>query len=795
MGCRPLTYKGSQKYLSWVGTASWSRSSRASRTLRASEHTSLETQQNQPIAATRSRIDSDFPDTVKRACFGAVGVSMLLFVAAASGLAYLRHDLNVPTVNLPTLAETSAGVKIFDRHDKYICTVYADRDKLPVPLSKMSPNIRKAVMAAEDHTFAHHHGLDFSAIARACFKNWKAKKTVEGASTLTQQLARNLFLDKDDRSMQRKMREAFIAWDLEDRYSKPKIMEAYLNEIYFGNGVHGVERAASQYFNKHASQLTVTESAFLAGLIKSPSILGAPCNRALAMKRRDEVIENMAKFGYITQASANTAEHTKLAFKSGRHRLAYPHYIAPLLTELSTQISTSEWNHGYKVYSNLDIAAQQAAEKTLADGIKHAPKGINQGALVTVSLKDGAVLAVVGGVGGYEKTQWNRALHPHTAGSSFKPFVYLTGLINGAIKPNTIVEDAPMVVQTPGAPPWSPKNFDNKYKGWLTIRQALAFSRNICAARVGLAAGLDNVVRVAHAAGIGSQLDAYPSLSLGSCAVTPFEMANAYATLARRGQYIHPTMIRHIEDQSGKIVHSFAATAAQTLPAEQCAEIIDAMQDVVRHGTGTQARLNGLAVAGKTGTADKGKDIWFVGATPDAVTAVWGGNDQNKSVPGTHVTGGVVMAHIWNQYMTKFVSINKPQTIAFAPPQQPLAGGSAHDVYAMQMLATTDFEGVENSRRAQSSELKLPASVVTASAETPTPAAGNPQSLSVSASTPAVQTASRAGNFEHETTTFSDTVIPTINASPAPEPQRAGNVHIEQWQGNRRISSTHVVAY
>ncbi|HEY9773849.1 MAG TPA: PBP1A family penicillin-binding protein [Planktothrix sp.] len=574
-------------------------------------------------------------------------------------------------MQLPTLAQSKAGVAIYDKNNKYVCTVYADRDKDPVALSQVSPNMRNAIVSAEDHNFYKHHGVDPVGIMRAAFINWKSKKTVQGASTLTQQLARNLYLNKDDRSFSRKLREAFIAWDIESAYSKSKILECYLNEVYFGGGVHGVERASEHYFAKHASQLNVSESAFLAGLVRCPTVFGSTANRALAMHNRDRIIGEMQYYGYINANQAASARGTQLAFKTGPSRLRYPQYITYVLGELDQFTDADTRKQGCKVYTNLDPKLQAKAVADLTQGIKHAPKGIDQGAMVTISLKDGAILAMVGGAGS-QNSEWNRATHPHTAGSSFKPFVYLTGLIKGVIQQDTAIEDEPYSIEAEGMPPYQPHNFDGSYKGWMTCRDALAQSRNVCSVRVAEACGIDSVVETAHAAGVRAQLDAYPSLALGSCAVSPLDMANAYATLARYGGYMPASTIRKVESLDGKVIEENRGSRSQNLPAEQVAQLVDVMQDVVRHGTGMAAALPGIAVAGKTGTADKGKDIWFVGFTPDTVTAVWGGNDHNKAVRGTHVTGGGVMAHIWKSFMTDYYHMNRPTQLAFAPPATPL---------------------------------------------------------------------------------------------------------------------------
>jgi len=601
------------------------------------------------------------------------GVLLAFALATVVGAMRLHQQLNLPAATLPTLVTADRGVQFYDRYDHYICTIHADRDRQPVPLSKISKNMRKAVVAAEDHHFYNHHGIDIYGIVRAFNKNRKAGHVVEGGSTITQQLVRNLYLDKTDRSYKRKIKEVFLSWDAENRYSKAKLLETYLNEVYFGGGVYGIERAANHYFDKHALQLSIPESAFLAGLIKSPSVFGNPANRKLALARQHEVLDKMAEYGYIAQAQTDALKSEKLSFKEGQNQLKYPCYMTYALHVVSKEMGDQMWKQNLQVYTNLDPGAQKAATAVLNKGIKSAPKGVNQGALVSMSVRDGAVLAMVGGVGNYQDNQWNRALFPHTAGSSFKPFVYLTGLIKGVLQPDTLIDDAPLSISSPNSPTWTPKNFDGKFKGWMTVRDALAYSRNICAVRVALETGIPAIVETAHAAGITSQLDPYPSLALGTCAVSPLEMAVAYSTLARNGVYMPPQVIRAIHTADGKTCREFAATASNNLPAEAVSELVDVMQDVVKRGTGTRASLPGIAVAGKTGTADGARDIWFCGFTPDTVTTVWGGSDKNQAIHGNNVTGGSVMASIWRQYMIAYYAEHKPAALAFSSPTTRLA--------------------------------------------------------------------------------------------------------------------------
>ncbi len=587
-------------------------------------------------------------------------VSLFTLVFLVEGLFYVTADaVEYNAVKLPTLIQEAQGIELYDRKDHFICTIHADKDCCPVPLSKISVNLRNALVSTEDRRFYRHMGIDPVAIARAYMANRKAGRVVEGASTLTQQLVRNLYLDKNDRSYTRKAREVLMALNVNCHYSKAKVLEAYLNEVYFGGGVYGAERAAQHYFNKHASQLSIPESAFLVGLIKSPTTLSDPDNLEPALKRQQVVLKNMEEEGYINKAELEKASTSKLAFQSGPHALRYPHYIAYAVDVLKRQLGDRMWTQSWKVYTNLDVDAQKLAEKTLNESIKHAPKGVDQAALVTTSLKDGAVLAMVGGVGKYSDSQFNRAIAPHTAGSIFKPFVYLTGLMQNLLQPDTLINDSPIEITAEHAPSWKPKNFDGKYLGWIPVRTALMFSRNACAVRVAQAVGIDSVIRTAHSAGITSQLQAYPSLALGSCALTPFEVNNAYATLARGGIYSAPQLLRSIKFKNGQDFRTFQPTQSANFQSEEICELRDVLQDVVRRGTGTLAALPGIAVAGKTGTADSSKDLWFVGFTPDTVSTIWGGNDQNKPISDRHATGGTVMAKIWHDYMTAFYKNHK----------------------------------------------------------------------------------------------------------------------------------------
>ncbi len=581
---------------------------------------------------------------------------MLAVVALAVGGGYLGASVwkqlqDVPDVAIVERYEPIEAIQLFDRNDHLVCTVEGDEDRRVVPLTQVSPQMQHAILAAEDHHFYEHHGINPVSIFRAMMVNLQAGHVKEGGSTITQQLVKNLFFNEAGRTVDRKVKEAFVAYELERRYPKEKILELYLNQVYFGNGGYGIERAASRYFDKSAARLSLAESAFLAGLVKAPSELST--DRSAAVARQQEILEKMVEYGYITAKQAQEAKQEKLVFKRGVNPLQrYPYYVSYVLQLLRDRFSQAEMRRqGLRVYTNLDPVAQQLGEQILGESIKKAPKGVTQGALVSVSVSDGAVLSLVGGVGDFWKNQWNRATNPHTAGSSFKPYVYLTAFVKGTLNPGSTIADDPLVVKQPwGLPDYCPKNFDHKFLGKIPVKRALAMSRNVCSVRIAQLVSIDSVVETARLAGVTSKLDPNLSLALGSSAVSPLEQAGAYATFARGGVAIRPQVIRRIENNKGQVIEVFEPRVDKVFEPEPVAELLECLQEVVKSGTGTQARLPDRPAAGKTGTADESKDIWFIGFTPDLVTALWAGNDENLPIQGAHVTGGDIMAKIWKSY-------------------------------------------------------------------------------------------------------------------------------------------------
>lgn len=606
--------------------------------------------------------------------FSAIALASTLLVLGLKDLA------NISIVKLPTLKEQSAGIEIYDRYDKLVTVVQKDGDRKPVTLDQVSPHMKEAVIGIEDHNFYHHAGIDPLGITRAIYKNAQAHQLVEGGSTITQQLMKTMFFGPDDRTARRKILEAFMALDVETCYSKNKILETYLNQVYFGRGAYGIEQAALAYFNKHASKLTVPESAFLAALIKAPSELGNPANFKKAKSRQTEVIDGMVECRYLTKNEAAQAKAAKLQFKPGPYSRRHPYYVNHVVAMVKEELGEDRlWKKPIKIYTNLDTSAQRAAEQALTSGVGKI-RGV-QGALVSIDVKDGGVIALIGGIGQYSKNQFNRALNPHTAGSAFKPFVYLAALIKGTLTADSVVNDSPIAISTPNGRAYTPQNYDNRFKGLMTVRDAIAQSRNVPAVQVAQQCGVERVIETAHLAGISTPMEPYPSLALGTCAISPIEMATAYGTIARGGEYVEPQFIRHINEENGNLIKEFKQIKETRFKSEPVYQLVDALEDVVKEGTGQRAKLPGIAVAGKTGTADESKDVWFVGFTPGVVTAVWAGNDDNDPIKRRGITGGTVAAGIWKGYMSQYYANHPKPLISFANPAEPLTQEVTYTAY------------------------------------------------------------------------------------------------------------------
>jgi penicillin-binding protein 1A len=571
-------------------------------------------------------------------------------------LAVVReYSQNLPDVEKLRSYEPSQTTKIFSADGELIGSLYKE-DRTWIPLERIPRDFKNAILAIEDSRFYEHRGVDIVGLARAAFINYRGGTQRQGASTITQQLARNIFLTPEA-TVTRKIKEALLALQIERTFSKDEILELYLNQIYFGHGAHGIEAAAENYFGKKAEDLTLGESALLAGLPKAPSeyfpqeAQGIPKS---AKQRQILVIYRMQSLGFITHRQAKRAMNETLRYRpmtrSEFSFLKYPYFTSYVLQELFQKYDEDIlYRGGLRVYTSLDTRLQSMAQKVLKEGVE-AAKGYNcrQGALVSLDPATGFIRAMVGGVEFTSTDQFNRAWQARRQpGSSFKVFVY-TAAIDSGFSPYSVVVDGPFTLRD-GAKGWSPKNDDRKFNGPMTFKDALRWSKNVCAVKVGLMVGVEKVKEYAYRMGIKEKIIAVPSLPLGTCEVTPLQMASAFGVLANGGVRVEPTSIKMIKDSEGNIVedHMFPHEE-QVLPESTALIMTDMMRAVIEAGTGRNAYI-GRPAAGKTGTTDNHKDAWFVGFTPELSTAVWVGNDTGRMVSGAY--GGKISARIWGTFM------------------------------------------------------------------------------------------------------------------------------------------------
>ncbi|WFU81114.1 penicillin-binding protein 1A [Bradyrhizobium sp. CIAT3101] len=511
-----------------------------------------------------------------------------------------------------------------------------------VALKDLPPYLPKAFIAIEDRRFYSHFGIDPVGILRALVTNVLHRGVSQGGSTLTQQLAKNLFLTQE-RTMARKLQEAELAIWLERKHSKNEILELYLNRVYFGSGAYGVEAAAQKYFGKPARNVTIAEAAMLAGLVKSPSRLAPNRNPEGAEARAQIVLAAMADAKFITDAQAQASiGHPSYNVKPvGAGTVNYvADWIGEVLDDLVGQIDDS-----IKVETTIDPKLQAVAEAAIIDELaaKSVKFNVSQGALVAMT-PDGAVRAMVGGRN-YSESQYNRAVTAkRQPGSSFKPFVYLTAMEQG-LTPDTVRQDAPIEVKG-----WKPENYTHEYFGAVTLTQALAMSLNTVAIRLGLEVGPKNVVRTAHRLGISSKLEPNASIALGTSEVSVVELVGAYAPFANGGFAATPHVVTRIRTLDGKLLYMRQPDEHnQVIEPRYVGMMNTMMKETLISGTAKKAEIPGWQAAGKTGTSQDYRDAWFIGYTSNLVTGVWLGNDDNS--PTKKATGGGLPVEVWTRFM------------------------------------------------------------------------------------------------------------------------------------------------
>ena len=511
-----------------------------------------------------------------------------------------------------------------------------------VRLDKLPPYLPQAVIATEDRRFYTHLGVDPIGLARAGFRNLVAGSVVQGGSTITQQLAKNLFLSPD-RTVARKFEEVMYAIWLERRFTKDEILELYLNRVYFGGGTYGVEAAARRYFGRSARSVTLTQAALLAGLLKAPSRYAPTRNVELASARIDVVLQNMADAGYLTAAQAHEAAEQPLRLRSFGDETGYPYAVDWVVETLPEVAGNTEGD--LIVETTIDAGLQRTAQATLRRKLddEGQPLDVSQGAVVVMDTT-GGIKALIGGRS-YRSSPFDRAVKAlRQPGSAFKPFVYLTALENG-YTPDSLADDEPVDVDG-----WSPKNHTGTYRGAVTLRDSFAQSINTVAVKLADDVGRPEVVRTARRLGIHTELHDRPSLALGTAEVTPLELVAAYVPFANGGEAVTPHIITRVRNSDGKLLYEFKpADLRRVVDESYVAEMNDMMNATLVSGTGRQAALPDQIAGGKTGTSQNSRDAWFVGYTAHYVCGVWVGNDDGSKM--RNVTGGTLPAHIWHDIM------------------------------------------------------------------------------------------------------------------------------------------------
>jgi penicillin-binding protein 1A len=603
-------------------------------------------------------------------------VAALLALVAVSSSCRLVADLDAEMLDAPPLALTST---IYDADGRLITTLHAEEDRELIPLSRIPDTVQDAVVAIEDQRFWSHRGVDLKAIIRAAYVNATTGRIAEGGSTITQQYVKNRLLSPEQ-TLSRKVREASLAWQLEQELSKEEILAGYLNTVYFGQGAYGIQRAAETFFTKPAAKLSLRESALLAGLIAGP-VRWDPIDRPEeARARRNQVLDRMLDLGMISpeERNATVAKPLGLHPSLGTERYPAPYFIDyvkhqllsnPRWGDTYTQRYNFLFKGGLKIYTTIDLRIQRAAENAV-NGILSQPSD-PYGALTAIDPRTGQIKAMVGGRDYWAPRREDRYAKVNLAtggstgrqaGSSFKPFALVAALENGILPTRTYPAPSSIVLDEPPCGseqvPWNVENYEgSSYGGALTVEQGLISSVNVVYAQIIRDVHPERVVEVARRMGIRSPLRPYCSSVLGTNEVNTMEMASAFGTLATMGRHARPAGILRIEDSNGEVLFEANPSPKQVLNAEVAWTATEIMRKVILYGTGTAANI-GRPAAGKTGTAQQWRDAWFAGFIPQLSAAVWVGFPQGQipmvypTVRISRVTGGSFPAQIWHAFMT-----------------------------------------------------------------------------------------------------------------------------------------------
>jgi penicillin-binding protein 1A len=600
-----------------------------------------------------------------------LSITMLASSIVAGGLVGLAISFrNLPDVRQLRNFFPTETTFIYDINGKLLASLHGEANREVIALDRISPHLKRAVLASEDSHFYDHHGINPSGIGRALITNLAAGGVREGGSTITMQLVKNLFLTQR-RAYTRKLAEAVLAIRLEQILSKEQILEMYLNQVYWGHNNYGVQTAARTFFNKSAQNLNLAESAMMAGLIQAPEEFSPFRNMELAKRKQREVLGRMRELNWITQQDYDEALNTELTF--GRIRSfqgsALPYVTNTVSRELVQKFGRDALiKGGMRVQTTVETDFQMMAERTVSNwSQKLSSQGLrnNQIALVAIDPRTQFIKALVGGINS-RTSEFNRATQAlRQPGSAFKPLVYYAAFASGKYTPDSIVQDTPVSYRD-GSGWYTPRNYDNTFQGAITVRSSLAQSRNIPVIKMGMDIGMNRVVEVSRTLGINSPMAPVTSLPLGAIGMTPLELASAYATLANYGWKSPPTIMARVTDSSGNILLDNTPKPQLVLDQWASAATIDIMRSVVTNGTGRAADI-GRPSAGKTGTTSSERDIWYVGTVPQLTTAIWVGRDDNARL-SRGATGGGMVAPIWRDFMEQ--ALKGVPSEDFKPPSQ-----------------------------------------------------------------------------------------------------------------------------
>ncbi len=605
-----------------------------------------------------------------------VFVTGLCFVlGVGAGIVLLAKFGDFPSIESAAAYRPSVTSKIFDRNNRIVGEIYLEKRNL-VPFKAIPPHVVNAFVAAEDANFFRHKGVDYIAIARAIVKDVLSGGYAQGASTITQQTVKSLFLTPE-KTVARKLKELILAYRIERVLSKEEILYLYLNQIYLGDGAYGVEAAAQTYFSRGVSTLTVAEGALLAGLAQAPTRYSPRGHIDKARARQRYVLRRMAEVGFLDKETAERAYNARLALappSTFRPKVAY--FLEYIRTYLQEKYGVDAmYRNEFRIYTTIDERLQEAAYDAVTQGVRRIEEANGytglQGALLCMDPGTGGVLAMVGGVD-FGASQFNRALQARRQpGSAFKPIVYAAALDKGKTLVST-VDDSPIEFARSETEMWKPKNYDETFLGPIPLLEALAKSRNLATVRLLNEIGVDTVIGMARSLGIQSPIERNLSIALGSSGVTPLEMATAYSTFAAGGRRPTPFFIREVQDGQGSVLERTEPKAAAAIAPETAYLTIRLMQEVLRTGTGASAKKLSPNLAGKTGTTNENTDAWFIGGSPDLIAAVWVGFDTPTSL-GKRQTAASVALPIWTHFFGKALTyvpdreFYPPAGITFAP--------------------------------------------------------------------------------------------------------------------------------